>query len=130
MNPSNFANAYAQTHNHTAIVDASPHRQIALLFNSAIERVNQAKGGIEKGDLGLKARSVGKAVDILDALQGWLDMEQGGEISQNLDALYDYMIRCLHQANMENDASKLEEVVRLLGEVKSGWDGIAQQVDG
>lgn len=130
MNSSFGANVYSDTHNHTAIMDASPHRQIALLYKTALDRISQAKGAMEKGDLALKAKCIGKTVDILDALQGWLDMEQGGDIARNLDALYDYMIRTMHDANINNDVDKLNEVARLLGEVKSGWDAIATEVGG
>ena len=124
------ANAYSATQSQTAVVDASPHRQIALLLNTALDRISQAKGAIEQGDLAVKAKCIGKTIDILSALQGWLDMEQGGEIAKNLDALYDYMIRTMHAGNIHNDISKLNEVAALLSEIKSGWDGIAEQAAG
>jgi flagellar protein FliS len=130
MMQSNFANAYTDTHNQTAVVDASPHRQIALLYAKAVDRVHQAKGAMEVSNYALKAKCIGRTVDILSALQGWLDMEQGGAISDNLDALYDYMIRQLHAANIENDPAKLDEVASLLGEIRSAWDAIGPQVDG
>jgi len=130
MNTSFGVNAYSETSNHTAIMDASPHKQIALLYSKALERIRQAKGAIEKGDLALKARCIGKTVDILDALQGWLDLEQGGNIAGNLNDLYDYMIRAMHDANINNDVNKLDEVASLLSEIKAGWDGIAEQAAG
>ena len=126
----NFATStYSNMHSQTAVVDASPHRQIALLFKTAQDRISQAKGAIDIGDLALKSKCIGKAVDIFASLQGWLDQEKGGEIAANLDALYDYMIRALYDANVNNDKDKLTEVSKLLAEIKAGWDGIADQVD-
>ena len=38
--------------------------------------------------------------------------------------LYDYMNRTLLQANADSSGELVDEVVNLLGEIKSGWDGI------
>jgi flagellar protein FliS len=55
-----------------------------------------------------------------------LNLEQGGEIAANLDALYEYMVTRLLEANLKSDAALVDEVAGLLRNVKSGWDGIAQ----
>ena len=46
------------------------------------------------------------------------------EISSNLERLYDYMNRRLLEASSANDTLMIDEVMKLLLEVKSGWDGI------
>ena len=109
-------------------MDASPHKLTAMLLGGAVDRVNAARGAIEKGDVARRGEMLGKTISILAQLQADLDMSQGGEIAQNLEALYDYMIRGLVVANRENDAEKLDEIQVLLSEVKSGWDGIKDQV--
>jgi flagellar protein FliS len=50
-----------------------------------------------------------------------LNFKAGGEISNNLDALYDYMCVRLMQANASNKPEWLDEVSRLLGEVRAAW---------
>lgn len=117
-------NAYGATHAHSAITDASPHKLISLLFQGAIDRIQQAKGAMARGDIAKRGQLVGKALDIVNNLQACLDKEKGGEVAKNLDALYDYMQRQLLKANMENDPAILDEVTRLLTEVQSGWDAI------
>ena len=99
-----------------------------MLLGGAVDRINAARGAIEKGDVARRGEMLGKTISILAQLQADLDMNQGGEIAQNLEALYDYMIRGLVDANRENDAKKLDEVQALLSEVKVGWDGIKDQV--
>ncbi|MCP4995412.1 MAG: flagellar protein FliS, partial [Gammaproteobacteria bacterium] len=59
-------------------------------------------------------------------LQSSLDMEAGGEISHNLDNLYDYMVRRLGEAGASNNPVLLDEVASLLTEVKSAWDAISE----
>ena len=128
MNARQAMSAYSNTQIHSGIMDASPHKLTAMLLAGAVDRVNAARGAIEKGDVARRGEMLGKTISILAQLQADLDMSQGGEIAQNLEALYDYMIRGLIDANRENDAKKLDEVQALLSEVKSGWDGIKDQV--
>lgn len=68
---------------------------------------------------------IGKAINIIGGLRDVLDKEAGGELATNLERLYEYMTMRLFEASRHNDVSKLDEVAKLLGEVKSGWDGIA-----
>ena len=56
-----------------------------------------------------------------------IDMEKGGEISENLNALYDYMQFQLVQANIERDHKKVDEVIDLIKTIKDGWDQISDQ---
>ena len=128
MNARQAMSAYSNTQIHSGIMDASPHKLTAMLLAGAVDRVNAARGAIEKGDVARRGEMLGKTISILAQLQADLDMSQGGEIAQNLEALYDYMIRGLVDANRENDAEKLDEVQALLSEVKVGWDGIKDQV--
>jgi len=50
----------------------------------------------------------------------------GGDIALNLDALYEYMCQRLMQANASNKPEWLDEVSRLLGEIRSAWLSIPQ----
>jgi flagellar protein FliS len=76
-----------------------------------------------------KGRFISWAISIISGLQSSLDMESGGELSRNLDDLYDYMVRRLGEAGAKNDPAILDEVSSLLLEVKSAWDVIPSQLD-
>jgi len=56
-------------------------------------------------------------------------MEEGGEIGQNLHALYSYMCQQLIMCNLHNDVNKLKEIYALLLELKNTWDAIAPQAE-
>lgn len=103
---------------------ADPHRVIQLLMQGALENIAKAKGAIERKDFAVKSATISKAMAIISALQNSLDMEAGGEISDNLWSLYDFMINHLMLASRENSVEKLSDVLEVLLTIKSAWDQI------
>jgi flagellar secretion chaperone FliS len=128
MNAYQAAQHYSSLKTQTNIVDASPHRLIQMLFEGALERIAQAKGALLQNQIARKGELIGKAINIVGGLQGSLNDKEGGQLAANLNELYDYIIRRLSRANYENDAEILDECGRLLGELKAGWDAIADEV--
>jgi flagellar protein FliS len=120
--------AYSRVGIETSIQDASPHQLIALLFEGAQKSIVIARAGMEKGDIPQKGMAITKAIDIiLNGLRISINLEEGGDLAQNLYALYDYMARRLLYANMHNDALALDEVQNLLGEIHGAWMDIGKQ---
>ena len=119
------AYAYQNVGAEAAVTDADPHRLIQLLLQGALDRLASAKGHMLRGELAPKGEAVSKAINIIGGLRGALNIEQGGDIAQNLQALYDYAERRLLEANAHNDSARLDEVARLLGEIKGAWESIA-----
>jgi len=107
------------------LTDATPHQVIQLMLDGAIARIAEASGHLQRGEISAKGEKIGKALRLIEALMLGLDTERGGEIAGNLERIYDYASRRLLQANVDNDASPLDEVSSLLREIKLGWDGIA-----
>ena len=103
---------------------ADPHRVIQLLLQGALENMAKAKGFIERKDFAGKSAAISKTMAIISALQSSLDMKAGGEISDNLYALYDFMNNQLIVASREQSQSKIQEVMDLLLTIKSAWDQI------
>lgn len=121
-------NQYRQAGPIAEIAVADPHRLTQMLFEGALERIAVARGAIAQGNLALKAKKITQAIDIVGELRNSLNLEEGGELAANLDALYDYMLRRLVVANAQNDSQALEEVASLLREIKAGWDAIPEQM--
>lgn len=103
---------------------ADPHRVIQLLMQGALENMAKAKGFIERKDFAGKSETISKAISIISSLQACLDMEAAGEISDNLFALYDFMLNHLTIASRDLDINKIDEVISLLVTIKSAWDQI------
>ncbi|MCP4492704.1 MAG: flagellar export chaperone FliS [Gammaproteobacteria bacterium] len=123
------ARAYQNTGNYSSTMYADPHSLVTQMFDGALQRLAQAKGAMARGDIKQKAETISKAIRIIGGLEGCLDHEQGGDLSQNLASLYEYMNLTLAQANIQNDITKLEEVSTLLTEIKSAWLQIPAQLN-
>lgn len=118
-------NAYAQVGMGTQVSAASPHKLITMLFDGAMTAIANAIRQMAEDNIPAKGKSISHAILIIESgLNGALNHEAGGEIAANLEALYVYMSNRLLQANLENDPAKLEEVRKLLGELRVAWDAI------
>jgi flagellar protein FliS len=121
-------NAYSDVGIGAAVSSASPHQLIILLFEGASQAIVVARAGIEAGDISKKGAAITKAIDIiLNGLRASLNLEDGGDLAQNLYALYDYMARRLLYANLHNDKAALDEVQNLLKEIHGAWVDIGKQ---
>lgn len=122
-------NAYAHVGLETGVASASPHKLIVMLYDGALVALLNAKANIAANNIAAKGTAISKAITIIDnGLRASLDKSAGGEIAANLDALYDYMSRRLLHANLKNDVSILDEVHRLLSDLREAWVAIGDKV--
>lgn len=120
-------NAYGQAQTDVDVATASPHKLISMLYEGALVAIATANVELVRGNIAARGAAISKAIAIIDeGLKVSIDMEAGGELSQNLMALYEYMSHRLLMANLKSDAEALSEVERLLKELKGAWDGIGQ----
>jgi flagellar protein FliS len=120
--------AYRSTSAHSGVAAADPHKLVLMLMDGALERIATARGLMSHGTGGAeKAQLLHRAVAIIDELRNSLDFKAGGELSHNLDALYEYMCTRLVQANASNKPEWLDEVSRLLNEIRSAWLALPPQ---
>ena len=120
------ANTYANVGLETGVVAASPHQLIAMLYEGAELAVRMAIKHIQEGNLIKKSAAITQAsAIIMEGLRAALDLKQGGDIAQQLDALYDYMNKRLMLAHLNNQTAPLEEVLGLLRELHGAWLQIA-----
>ncbi|MFH0934776.1 MAG: flagellar export chaperone FliS [Pseudomonadota bacterium] len=129
MNATTATKAYAAVEIESGVHSADPHKLIAMLYQGALLAIANAKNAMLRKDIPAKGAAISKAILIIgDGLQASLDKNVGGQLALNLDALYGYMCTRLMQANANNDVAALDEVSRLLGELKGAWDSIRQTV--
>ena len=120
------AGVYQQVHVSSGVMGASPHGLIGMLFDGLLGALAEARGAIRSRNVAAKGKAIGRAVRIVDeGLSAALDLQQGGALAADLRALYSYVALRLTQANLHNDEAALEECVRLIEPLRSGWAAIA-----
>ncbi len=122
---------YRSVRSHGLVADASPARLVQIMYEHILSELATAQGCMERiknnlplKDVIAKGKSLGKAIRLINQLNATLDMQRGGQIADNLRALYDYMLNRLTLANIDNDARIVAEAASLVRKVKSGWDQI------
>ena len=110
------------------IVQADPHTLISLIMQHIQGNLAGARGAIERKEIENRNKMLTRVIGLIGELQNSLDMEKGGEISENLYGLYAYMISQVTKANIKNDTAPLAEVSALITDIKSGWDAIPQDI--
>ena len=109
---------------------ADPHELVRMLMDGALERVAEAHGAMNAGQVAQRGECVSRAIAILDGLRVSLNRDAGGELADNLDGLYDYMQRRLLEANLRADPAGLDEVSALLREIRGAWVAIPAEARG
>ena len=117
-----MGNKYNQMHDKMytdGLHTASKEELVLMLYEGAIKFLNQAIIAIEKKDFMRANQTIIRVEDIIREFQITLDHQY--PISQQLDALYDYMHRRLVEANMSKDIEILNEVLGMFREFRDTW---------
>lgn len=118
--------AYSKVGLEIGIDVANPHRLILMLLDGAILSLASAAQAMKENQIAEKGKLISSAIGIISGgLQASVDEQAGGELSERLIALYDYMCQRLLYANLRNDLAAIEEVSSLLSEIRSAWQEIA-----
>ena len=125
MNTMNPIRSYKETQ----IKTATPGKLILMMYDGAIKNLNQALQDMEDEHRRYDSisNSLIKAQDIIAELMISLDFDRGGEIAKNLFGLYVFMNRRLLDGNIKKDKAPLEEVRKLLMELRSAWAEVADK---
>jgi flagellar secretion chaperone FliS len=113
-------NAYRES----AILTATPEQLVVMLYDGANRFLTQSAIAMREGRPALAGEKLRRAEAIIDELLATLDMSVG-QIAEQLQALYLFFKEHLSAARLEQSADKVEEVARLMRELRSAWAGIA-----
>lgn len=120
-------NRYKQ-YKKTSIESANKEKLLLLMYEGAIRFVKLAITAIDNKDIAGRGLNIGKAYAVVIELSSTLDHSVGGEVAENLDSLYRFMTDKLTQANIRSDKQALEDVLKILNTLYSGWKQAIEQL--
>ena len=119
--------AYAPAPNvyrENAVLTATPEQLVVMLYDGANRFLTQSAVAMRERRAGLAGEKLRRAEAIIDELLATLDLSVG-VIAERLQALYLFFKEHLMAARLNQDASKVDEVARLMRELRSAWGQIA-----
>lgn len=113
---------YYDIYKDTEIQTADQGKLIIMLYDGAIRFLNIAIDNMDFKKYDIVNNNIVKAQDIITELMLSLNMDQGGEIAQNLFNIYAYIKKRLLEGNIDKDPKILQEVLKHLTNLRSAWE--------
>ena len=107
------------------VMTRDPATLVAMLYDQAVSCLKAAVQAIHSNEIETRWKNNHRAQEIINHLFMTLDLEKGGEIASNLEALYGYMLLRLPDVDVNNDARVAEEVIELLEPLRASWNELA-----
>lgn len=121
------SNAYANAGNlykSNEVLTASKKKLVIMLYDGAAKNLKLAKLAIEEKKIEKVNMLIIKTQNILVELMSTLNFEEGGEIANNLMALYEYMYQKTIRANIDKNSEILDEIIGYFQELSDTWSQI------
>ena len=118
---SNPYNQYKQTQINTA----SQGNLIVMLYDGMIKFLNIAVENMAPRTYDLVNTNILKTQDIISELMMSLNVDEGGQVAQNLLSLYVYFKKRLIEANIQKDAKIIQEILKMVTELRDAWAQIS-----
>ncbi len=104
---------------------SDPATLVAMLYDNAVSCLKAAVQAIHSNEIERCWKNNHRAQEIISHLFMTLDLEKGGEVASNLEALYAYMLLRLPEVDVNNDARVAEQVIELLEPLRASWNELA-----
>ncbi|HEY3399495.1 MAG TPA: flagellar export chaperone FliS [Geothrix sp.] len=123
-------NAYAQsadTYLVQRVMGASPEQQAALLMEAGQRYLGKAIKAIEQKDHLEVSRCFIRVTEIINESISRLNLEDGGELAQNLSRVYDWWTREIFEASSTKDTARLKVLSHHMGELRQAWEQLHEK---
>ncbi|MCI8492915.1 MULTISPECIES: flagellar export chaperone FliS [Anaerotruncus] len=105
-----------QQYQRQSVMTMTQGEMLTKLYDEVIKQMSGAKICLTEKDLSGVNNALQKVQRILFYLKSTLDFKY--EISGSLDALYDFFIERIVQANMKKDVAILDEIIPMIEELR------------
>ncbi len=99
----------------------SPQRLIEMLYEGILRFCSRVKIAIRNEDIEQRVYFIKRVTAIFIELINNLDYEKGGEVAHYLSGLYTREIQLLSLANLENNETRIDEVINVTKGLLEAW---------
>ncbi|NWJ41144.1 MAG: flagellar export chaperone FliS [Geothrix sp.] len=112
------------------IMSASPEQQAALIMEAGQRHLGRSIQALNRNDISGAATSLTRVLDAITEATLRLNYEDGGELVENLEKLYDWWTRELVAAGHLKDAKRLAVVAEQMGDIRQAWEQFHEKKTG
>jgi flagellar protein FliS len=116
-----YGNQGVQRYRDTALGTMTREKMVVLLYEKAISDLEDAIAAIEVDDRLRFTQRINHSQRIVAELRGALDHSIGGEISRNLEALYDFLFQQHLRLLVERDPQLVRSCIQVLRPLLDAW---------
>lgn len=119
-----YTNSGVQTYRETDINSMSREKMIVLLYEKIVSDLNEARVAIERGDRVKMTERVNHSQRIISELRNALDHSIGGQISRNLESLYDFLFHQHLELLVDQDPAHIDNSLRVIAPLLDAWRSV------
>ena len=116
--------AYRSVDLSSRIESASPHGLVAILYEELLGALGVTRTAVRQKANPQRAEAAPRALTILQALEGGLDHEKGGDVARTLAQVYRGLRAKVSKAVGGRDMDALDEVRRMVADLAGAWNAI------
>jgi flagellar protein FliS len=117
----------ANVYREREVLTASPEKLVVITFDHVLVNLRRARVAIEAGNIERRVQALTKAREGVMELLTSVDVERGGQVAQNLLALYSFTVREMFEVGRTKDVAKLDGVVTVIGNLREAFATIAAE---
>jgi flagellar protein FliS len=117
-----------QRYQQTNVTTMPPAKMIVLLYEALARHCTRAVSSYERGDRIAGNQSLTAAQTIISELRSALDHTIGGDVSHNLEMLYDYMFQENLKAIATCDAQPVRNVMTVISPLLAAWTAVSASI--
>ncbi len=111
----------------TAVEGASGFGLLIALYDTLAGDLLRAADAERRSDIEKRCQEINHATLVIGYLEDWVERSGGGELAQQLAALYSSMRRKMIEAQVTRSAELLEEQVALVLKIRETWSAMERQ---
>ena len=116
--------AYSNIDVETKTESQSPAQLVTMLFDKACVLLRQASENLAHEETEAFDKATTHALQIVIALRGVLDMEQGGEVAKSLYDTYTSIAASLFKAKGDRDGESISKLYEAMSELREAWQTV------